>query len=160
RPQPFFFATHVEGARRTIFVGADRRLAADAPGILVAVFLQVLTDVSGLVLAFDSFHPSVLDDELHRIFPAPVRHMRRGIPNDRAVSSARHRLDVDFTPRPGAAGEPSRLFADSNGRLRPAIGVIVRRIARNVRGEITPGFRRDVDLLAFIVDFADTPADV
>src|SRR5882672_95048 len=101
--QSFFLAAHIERARRAVFVRADRRLAADAPGILVAVFLEIVADISGFVFSVDALHPAVFDRKLDRILPASVRHVRRGIPDDRAVGGARNRFDVNLTPGPSAA---------------------------------------------------------
>src|SRR5512144_1369027 len=158
--EALFLAPHIEGARRAILVGADRRFAADAPGILVAVFLEIISDVCGFVFAVDRFHPAVLDRELDRIFPAALRHVRGGVPDDGAVGRAGNRLDVNFTPRPGTAGEPARLLADPRWRFAPALGVVVGRISGNIRGKVAAGFRCDVDFFALVVDLADAPADV
>src|SRR5690242_20070837 len=118
--QALFLAPHIEGVRRAILVGANGRFTADAPGILVAVFLEIIADVRRFVLALDPFDPTVLDHELHRIFPAAVRHVRSGVPNDGAVGCAGNRLDMNLAPGPGTASEPARFFADSRRRFAPA----------------------------------------
>src|SRR5437588_11616847 len=113
RAEALFLAAHIERARRAILVGADRRLAADAPGILIAVLLEIVADISGFVFTVDRFRPAVFDRELNRIFPAARRHVCRRVPNDRSIGRPRNRLDMDFTPGPSSAREPAGFLADS-----------------------------------------------
>src|SRR5262245_25793336 len=154
RAVALLIAAHDAGARRTLLVGSKPHFAAYGVGIFVTVFFQVRFNLLGFQTTAYVDYPSVFYGELHRVFPNPRGMVGCGIPHHRAVGSARHRLDVDFSVRPGATAE---MFAVSLERhLAGSLEVKIFRITGNVGGEIGAIFGEQSDFFAAVVDGADS----